>query len=232
MQGALIRCGRGEPWVALVIAALLVTATIAILLIAPEESTMGDAQRIVYVHVAVAWCALAGFVAAAGAGLWYLVRRNPAADHWALASAEVGWLCATLTLITGSLWAHEAWNTWWTWDPRLTTSLILWALYAGYFVLRGSIEDSRGRARAAAVLNLIGVLDVPLVVMATRWFRGIHPRTPEMEPTMRLVLLGSIVSFTALFAYLIVRRRNQLELLQRVESLERARPAASRSASI
>ncbi|GAG12723.1 unnamed protein product, partial [marine sediment metagenome] len=88
---------------------------------APTEQTMGDAQRIVYVHVSVAWFSLASFTLMAGAGLVYLVRRSLAWDHWAQAAAEVGWLSSSLTLATGSLWAHEAWGTWWTWDPRLTT---------------------------------------------------------------------------------------------------------------
>ena len=137
---------------------------------------MGQAQRIVYVHVAVAWLALAGFIVMAASGGMYLLRRDLAWDHWARAAAELGWLCCTLTLATGSLWAHAAWNTWWTWDPRLTTSFVLWTMYGGYLLIRGSLEDPHRSARLGAVLAIVGLLDVPLVVIATRWFRGIHPR--------------------------------------------------------
>ena len=116
---------------------------------------MGSAERIVYIHVSVAWCGLMGFLLTAASGLMYLLRRKVAWDDWARAAAEVGWICPRFTLATGSLWAHEAWNTWWTWDPRLTTSLILWTIYAGYFVVRGSIEDPHKRARAGALLSIV-----------------------------------------------------------------------------
>lgn len=220
MQIADAKCGRGEPLVCLLLAGLLTVAIVLIFLIAPEEQTMGQTQRIVYFHVAVAWFGLLGFLILAASGLCYLVRRNLAWDHWAQSAGEVGWLCSTLTLVTGSLWAHEAWNTWWTWEPRLTASLILWTIYAGYFIVRGSIDDRHQRARVAAVLSIIGVLDIPLVVMATRWFRGMHPVTPEMEPAMRLVLLASVFAFTVFFVYLLVRRRTQLGLSCVVEALE------------
>ena len=127
----------GTMLVALVVAG----AILAICLVAPTEQTMGHAQRIVYVHVAVAWFGLAGLLLAAAAGLGYLVRRELAWDQWAQAGAELGWLCSSLTLITGSLWAHEAWGTWWTWDPRLTTAFILWAIYSAYLLVRGSLEE-------------------------------------------------------------------------------------------
>jgi heme exporter protein C len=182
---------------------------------------MGDSQRIVYIHVSVAWFGLLAFLLAAAGGVGYLARRDLAWDHWAQAAAEVGWLCTTLTLVTGSLWAHEAWNTWWTWDPRLTTSLILWTIYAGCFVVRGSIEDPHQRARAGAVLCIVGAADVPLVVTATRWFRGMHPVSPEMEPMMYLVLLSSVVAFTLFFVYLLIVRRNQLQLARQIDIRER-----------
>ena len=129
-------------------ALFLGAAILAVFVIAPTEQTMGDAQRIVYVHVAVAWSGLWAFLVAAGAGLGYLVRRNLAWDYWSQAAAEVAWLCCALTLITGSLWARAAWGTWWTWDPRLTTTFILWAVLSGYLLLRAGLEDPCRRARA------------------------------------------------------------------------------------
>jgi heme exporter protein C len=198
--------------VAAVTAGLAVAGLLAAAMLAPTESTMGDTQRVVYVHVAVAWFGLLAFLVMAVAGLLYLLRRDLVWDTWAGAAAEVGWLCCGLTLLTGSLWAHAAWQTWWTWDPRLTTSFILWMVYSGCLLARGSVADGHHRARIGAVLALLGAADLPLVVMATRWFRGIHPVTPEMEPTMRVALLLSVTGLTAVFALLLVRRQAQLAL--------------------
>jgi heme exporter protein C len=201
------------------VVAMALVALAAVFFVAPTERTMGDAQRIVYLHVAVAWVGLAGALVMAAAGAAYLVRRNLRWDHWAQAAAELGWLGSTLTLVTGSLWAHAAWNVWWTWDPRLTTALILWALYSGCLLLRGGVDDPHRRARLGAVLAIAGAADLPLVVMATRWFRGMHPAAPAMQPSMRAVLLASVLGFTALFALLLAMRRKQLELLRLVEEL-------------
>jgi heme exporter protein C len=199
---------------------MLLTSAILIFFVAPTEATMGDVQRILYLHVSVAWCGLAGCLSMAFFGAMYLIRRRPKRDFWSQASGEVGWLCTTLTLVTGSAWAHEAWGTWWTWEPRLTSSLLLWMLYGGIFLVRSSIEDVNRRARTSAVLALMAVADVPLIFMATRWFRGVHPATPELDSTMRLVLLISVVSFSAFFACLVLLRRRQLELADRVADLE------------
>jgi heme exporter protein C len=194
------------------VAALVTTAILGILFLAPTEETMGHAQRIVYLHVAMAWLGLAGFPVTGAAGTMYLLRRDLMWDQWAQAASELGWLCSGLTLITGSLWAHSAWNTWWTWDPRLVSSFILWACYSACLLARANLDDPHRRARLGAVLAIAGTLDVPLVIMATRWFRGIHPAAPQMEPMMRLVLLLSVVGFTALFVLLLVLRRAQLRL--------------------
>jgi heme exporter protein C len=199
---------------------IFVLSTVLVFFVAPTEATMGDVQRILYVHVSVAWCGLASCVAMGICAAMYLARRRLAWDHWSQAAAETGWLCTTLTLVTGSAWAHEAWGTWWTWDPRLTSSLILWLIYSGIILLRGSVEDPHRRARLGGVLALVGVTDVPLVIMATRWFRGVHPVSPEMDLQMRMVLLATVVCFTALFASLIMQRRRLLELSERAAELE------------
>lgn len=204
----------------LVVGILLTAAHWLIFVFAPREATMGDVQRIVYLHVAVAWCGLAGCLAMGGTAAVYLLRRDLVWDHWSRASGEIGWLCTTLTLATGSLWAHEAWNTWWTWEPRLTSSLILWLLFAGYFLVRSSIADTQRRAQVSAVLAIVSLADVPLVVMATRWFRGVHPVTPEMDPRMRVTLFVSVASFTALFMLLAIVRRRQLSLLEHIAAAE------------
>ena len=215
LRSSPVRIGIG-----LVITCMVVTSVALIFCFAPTEVTMGEVQRIVYLHVSVAWCGLASGIAMAVCGCIYLIRRRLAWDHWAQAFGEIGWLCTTLTLLTGSLWAHEAWNTWWTWEPRLTSALVLWMVYASIFLVRSGIEDPAQRARVGAVLALIGACDIPMVIMATRWFRGVHPVTPEMEPRMRLVLLVSVISFTSLFTMLVILRRRQLELLRRIADFE------------
>ncbi len=202
------------------VSGLVVAAIVAIGYLAPRESTMGDVQRIVYIHVAVAWFGLVGLIISAATGLVYLLRRDLRWDHWAQASAEIGWVCASLTLITGSLWAKAAWGTWWTWEPRLTSAFILWAIYSGYHIARNNIENPHQRARLSAVVAIIGALDVPLVIMATRMFRGMHPVAPQMEPAMRVVLLLSVLSFTALFVWLLVQRYRQIHMARELASLE------------
>jgi heme exporter protein C len=206
----------------LFITSALVLPIVGVIGLAPTEATMGHAQRVLYVHVSVAWLSLAGFVVVAATGLLYLLRRDLCWDRWAQAAAEVGWLCSCLTLATGSLWAHSAWGTWWTWDPRLMTSFILWSIYGGYLVLRAGVDDPHTRARIASVLAIVGVLDVPLVVMATRWFRAIHPVSPSLEPRMRLALLLTAAGLTAFTALLVACRRRQLELESLLAGLEGA----------
>jgi heme exporter protein C len=210
----------GLLWQTLV-AALLVAAIWTACVYAPTESSMGHAQRIVYVHVPMAWLGLLCFLAMAGAGVMYLALRRLYWDHWAQAAGEAGWLCTTLTLATGSLWAHEAWATWWEWDPRLTAAFILWAIYSGILMVRSGVEDPHRRARVGAVLAILGTLDIPLVVMATRWFRGLHPVSPEMTPEMRMALLIGVVALTAFLGWLIAYRRRLVGLEQLACHLER-----------
>ena len=200
-----------------VVASLLLAALLMAMQLAPTEQSMGQVQRILYIHVSVAWLGLLGFALMGVCALFYLVCRNLAWDHWSRAANEVGWLCSSLTLFTGSIWAHAAWGSWWTWDPRLTTSFALWALYSSCLIIRGSIQEPRQSARITSSLAFLGLIDLPLVIMATRWFRGIHPVSPEMESVMHLTLLLNLVGFTLFFGLLFTRRCSQL----RTESLLR-----------
>jgi heme exporter protein C len=202
------------------LAGLLAVAVVCACWLAPTEVTMGHAQRIVYLHVPVAWLGLLGFLVMAACGVIYLVGRNLLWDHWFQAAGETGWLCTSLTLVTGSLWAHEAWGTWWVWDPRLTAAFVMWCMFCGILMVRSGLEDPHRRARVGAVLAILGALDVPLVVMATRWFRGLHPVAPEMDPMMRMALLTCVVAFTVLFAWLVNYRRRQVALEQLTIRLE------------
>ena len=209
----------GVVW-QLAVVSLLAGAIAAACLLAPTEVTMGHAQRIVYLHVPVAWLGLLGFLVMAGCGMIYLMCRNLLWDHWFQAAGEAGWLCTSLTLVTGSLWAHEAWGTWWVWDPRLTAAFIMWCVFCGILMVRSGLEDPHRRARVGGVLAILGALDVPLVIMATRWFRGLHPVSPKMDPMMRVALLACVVAFTAFFAWLVHHRRRQVTLQQLAIRLE------------
>ncbi len=198
----------------------LFALTILLAVSAPTEASMGDAQRVLYLHVPVAWVGLAGLVVVAVTGFLYLTTRKAVWDYWSQAATELGWLACGLTLATGSLWARAAWGTAWTWDPRLTTSFVLWLIYGGCLIVRQSIPDRNRRARVCAVLALLGALDVPLVVMATRWFRGMHPVAPEMATSMRWILLANVAVFTSLFTVLLLHRKTQLELRAQVDCRE------------
>src|SRR5690606_1870764 len=150
-----------------IITALLLFAGLYLALIyAPPERTMGEVQRIFYFHVASAWNAFLAFIVVAAASIAYLLTRQPRWDQLAHASAEVGVLFTTLTLMGGTLWMRPVWNTWWTWDPRLTTTLILWFIYVGYLLLRSLTEGSERRARLAAIYGIIGFIDVPIVYLS------------------------------------------------------------------
>ncbi len=189
--------------------------------IAPTEQSMGDIQRVLYVHVSVAWLGLCGFAVMAVSGVGYLLTRNLRFDHWFQSAGELGWITSGLTLATGSIWAHEAWGTWWEWEPRLTASFVLWLIYCAILLVRGSLDDPHQRARIGGVLGVMGAADLPLVMMATRWFRGMHPVSPQMDPLMRWTLLVNVLAFTALFAWLITERRKQLRFRQSNDDLQR-----------
>jgi heme exporter protein C len=145
------------------------------LVFAPTEAVMGDVQRVFYFHVATAWVALMGFVAAGAAGVIYLVKKDLKWDIYEVAAVEISLVFFFITIVLGSIWARPIWNTWWTWDPRLTTAAITELIYVAYFMLREGIEDPDRRARFGAVYTLIGAVSVPITFMAIRLFRTIHP---------------------------------------------------------
>lgn len=174
---------------------------------APTEQVMGDVQRIFYFHVASAWSAFTCFFVVAGASAVYLWRGNEAADRLALASAEVGVLFCTLVLITGPIWARPIWGVWWTWDPRLTMTIILWGVYVGYLMLRSFGGPDEAVARYAAVLGIVGVLDIPVIRVSVRLLQGMHPSVLQqregggsgLDPDMRLTMFvaaGAVLLFT------------------------------------
>lgn len=197
----------------LITLALLAWGTYQALVVAPPELTMGDAQRIFYVHVPAATSASILFGINFLASIWYLWKRSPQADAIAVAAAEVGVVFFSVVLISGPIWARYAWGTPWVWDARLTTSLVLWLLYMSYLVLRKSSETGSTQVMAAS-LAVFAAVDMPIVYMSNRWFRTNHPQpmigTPNLNHDMQTVLLWNMAAFV-MFGLLISWFRYELE---------------------
>lgn len=209
---------RGFTLLAIVTAVLLCFGLYEALVAAPTERTMGDVQRIFYYHVPSAWTAFLLFSINFVASLTYLIRRNKKADILALVSAEVGVVFCTVVLVTGPIWARPVWGIWWTWDPRLTLTFALWLIYIAYLLLRRFSMSSQ-TAMLAAVLAILGGLDVPIDYMAIRWWVGQHPSPVVggggyLDPRMAYALLINWAAFLCL-AWLICWTRYRLEVLKR-----------------
>lgn len=210
----------------LIAAVAVLVALGLVFLWVPAERIMGDVQRIFYFHVASAWNAFLAFLVVFVASIAFLRTGAHRWDILAFSSAEIGVVFTTITLITGPIWARPIWNTWWSWDPRLTTTLILWFIYLAYLVIRASAEGSQQQARLAAVFGIIGFVDVPIVFMSTRWWRSIHPTLIQadkmnMEPSMVFTMVFAFVSFTILYAFLLSYRVRLEALADRAAALKR-----------
>ncbi len=178
---------------------------------APLEETMGVVQKIFYIHMPLAWWALVSFFVVFVASIRHLMKRDAGSDILAGAAAEVGVLMSGLALVSGSIWGRAAWNVWWTWDPRLTTTLIMWFVYAGYLVLRGSGMGGERRALVCAVLGVVAFLDVPLVFYSARIWRSVHPAVLAsqgggLEPEMWRTVLVNLGAFGVLWLTLVLGR--------------------------
>ena len=209
---------RGFPLLAIVTALLLSFGLYEALVAAPTEQTMGDVQRIFYYHVPSAWTAFLLFSINFVASLMYLIRRNAKADILALVSTEVGVVFCTVVLVTGPIWARPVWGIWWTWDLRLTLTLLLWLIYVSYLVLR-RFSTSSQTPLLAAVLAVFGALDIPLVYFSIWFFRTQHPSPVigdggSLDPRMARVLLINWAAFLCL-AWLVCWTRYRLEVLKR-----------------
>ncbi len=210
---------------------LLVVATGLVFLYAPTEAVMGQVQRVFYFHVAANWVGMLGFLAAAICGGIYLRTSDRKWDIASLAAVEIGMVFAFIGVVTGSIWARPIWNTWWTWDPRLTTTTIMLLIYAAYLMLRSGIEDPDRRARFGAIYAIVGFLSVPLTFFSARLFRTIHPivigtNQPgatgsfDMTPKMLLTFLFSLLTFTFIFADLLWQRIRLGRMEDKVEQLK------------
>ena len=199
----------------LLVTGLLMLADLyLIFMVAPTDAVMGDVQRVFYFHVPMAIMSFLAFFVVFVASVGYLVRRGRRWDSVAHASAEVGVLFVSLALITGIIWGRPVWNTWWTWEPRLTTTLILWLIYVSYLMIRSYAPSQDKAARYSAVVGIIGFVDVPIVYYSVVWWRSIHPspvvgpfaESGALEPIMLMTLLFSLVTFMVLFALLVWER--------------------------
>lgn len=190
---------------------------------APPDVDQGDAMRILYMHVPTIWTAYLSFFLVLVASVLYLWKRDLKWDRLAVSAAELGVLLTALTLAVGSVWAKPVWGVWWTWDPRLTTTAILFVIYAGYLMLRTLAPDPRARAKAAAVVGIIGFIDIPIVHMSVLWWRSLHQaptllqanmNNPPIDARMEFALSINMIAFTVLFVFLLGQRLRLARLEQ------------------
>ncbi len=200
-------------------------------LTAPTERVMGEVQKVFYFHIGTAWTALLGFILAGVFSVVYLITKNLKWDKFQVAAIEVSLVFFLITIVLGSIWARPVWNTWWTWDPRLTTAAITELIYVAYFMLRQGIDDPDRRARFGAVYALVGALSAPITFFAIRLFRTIHPvviggTNPEadggfsMTADMRTAFFFALFAFSVIFIDLFWNRIRLGDLQEKVEQLK------------
>jgi len=206
--------GKKLPTTLLIVTlAWMILASGMIFLYAPQELTMGEVQRIFYIHAPSGWVAGTAYFIVFLSSVVYLWKRSPLADDLAHASAEVGFVFCSCLVVTGPLWAKPAWGIWWTWDARLTLTFVLWLLFASYLMLRSYISNPERAATLAAVVGIIGFVDVPVDYMAIRWWRTQHPQPviaggegSGLDPRMFLTFMVCVGAFHCLFGYLLLQR--------------------------
>jgi heme exporter protein C len=201
---------RFDAWLGGILLVAMILALYMAFIGAPRERTMGDLQRIFYFHVPSGMMGLFAFAVNFYASLMFLIRKDRKWDSLALSGAEVGVMFFTIVLVTGPIWAKPAWFVWWTWSPRLTSSLVLWMLYIAYRLVRNYVPDPERRATMSAVFGIVAFLDAPIVWFSIRWWRDQHPsamlETSGLAPAMRPAFYTCITAFALLLAYLIRRR--------------------------
>ena len=213
---------------------LMLVNVYLIFLVAPTDAVLGEVQRIFYFHVPIAIVSFVAFFVVFIASIGYLVTRKSRWDSVAHAAAEVGVVFVSLALLTGIIWARPVWGVWWTWEPRLTTTLILWLIYVAYLMLRSYVPNKSQGALYAAGLGIIGFVDVPIVYYSVQWWRSIHPSAVvgpladagALEPVMQWVLFYSFAVFMLLFLYLLLERtylRNMEDRLSALRFAQRRR---------
>ena len=228
---------RGLQTLNVVAAILMLVAIGLVFFYAPEELVMGQVQRIFYFHVASAWVGFLAFFVTVVAGVLYLRGGQPLWDRVGYASVEVGLLFSISAGVAGAIWARPIWNTWWTWDPRLTTYTIMALIYIAYLMLRQGIDDPDRRARFAAVYGIVGFISVPITYMSIRWWRTIHPVVIgaagadakgefAMTSPMLVTFLFALLAFTVLYFCFLFNRLRLSRLEEHVEQLKAEMMAA------
>ena len=225
--GLLRGAGPGALALVAVTAIVMAAAIYMIFLYAPREAVQGDLQRLFYVHMSTALIGYVSFFLVFLGGAIYLARASVWWDRLARAAATIGVVFITIVLITGCLWGSKVWGACWTWDPRLTTTLILWFIYVGYLMLRGYVDDPQARMRLAAIVGIVGFVVVPINYMSVEWWRSLHPKAtvirpegPGLSSEMLLTLLVTMVAFLLLYVVLL---RLQLKLEFLIDELEELR---------
>ena len=203
---------------------LMAACQVLIYRYAPVEQTMGLVQKIFYTHLPLAWWSFVSFFLVCVSGVAYLKTRNRHWDAVAGAAAEVGVVLSGLALVSGSIWARHSWGVWWTWDPRLTTTMILWFLYAGYLVLRKMDMPRERQANLCAVVGIVAFVDVPLVFLSARLWRSIHPavfanKSGGLEPEMKIAAIAAVACFGLVWAGLVGLRTLQIKQKERLDGL-------------
>ena len=211
-------------------AVMFIIAVGMVFFYAPTEAVMGNVQKVFYFHVATAWVGMLGFMAAGVAGIAYLRQNDRKWDIVSMAAVELSLVFFFIAIVLGSIWARPAWNTWWTWDPRLTTATVVELVYAAYLLLRQGIDEPDKRARFGAVYTIVGFISVPLTFLSIRLLRTIHPvvvgdNNPEAEggfsmtAPMRLTFFFSLITFSFVFVTLLWHRIRLGKLAEKVEQL-------------
>jgi heme exporter protein C len=203
----------GERVLGVAAFAALAASAVLSLVVAPPDAVQGDVQRLMYVHVPAAWLAYLSFLVVFVASIAYLRTGRIRWDRIAAASAEIGVVFTALAIVLGALWGKPVWGTWWTWDPRLTTTAVLLLIYLGYLAVRSITDDPKRRARWSAVLGIVGFVDVPIVHLSVVWWRSLHQGPtvlrlggPEIHGSMLAALLVGVAAFTLAYAYLMTLR--------------------------
>lgn len=205
--------GRLIPWLGALAALLLAVGLYWGLFVAPADYQQGESYRIIFIHVPSAWMSMFVYVVMAAAGALALTWKTKLAEVLASACAPIGASFTLVTLVTGSIWGKPMWGTWWVWDARLTSELILLFLYIGFMALEASIEEPRRAARAAAVLALVGVVNIPIIHFSVEWWNTLHQPAsvsklgaPSIHPSMLVPLLIMVVGFKLYFATVVLMR--------------------------
>ncbi len=224
------------PWIVMAVAGLV--TFVASMTVSPD-AVQGQLSRIMYVHVPSAWLAYLAFIVTMAASAMYLWKRDLKWDRRAAASAEIGVVFTGMALGLGMIWAKPTWGVWWTWDARLTLTSIMFFIYLGYLALRRTTDDLDVRARRAAILGVLAVVQVPLVHFSVEWWRTLHqpatllrPEGPEMATSMLVTLLIAVMAFTVMYVAMMFKRIELGRLEDAVLIAEQASDGAVAGAAV